>query len=74
MSIHFLDITKEHCPMTFVKVKLKLEEMAAGDELEILLSDGEPIENVPKSVEMSDCRILVNERSGQHFRLRVVKD
>ena len=49
MSSFALDITKEHCPMTFVKVKLQLSKLQAGDTLEVLLSEGEPLENVPKS-------------------------
>ena len=44
-----LDITKEHCPMTFVKTKLELEELDTGDQLEVLLTKGEPLDNVPKS-------------------------
>ena len=47
MATHTLDITKEHCPMTFVKTKLKLAQIAAGDTLEVLLTEGEPLENVP---------------------------
>jgi len=49
MNTYKLDITKEHCPMTFVKTKLQLEKLEAGDRLEVLLTEGEPLENVPKS-------------------------
>jgi TusA-related sulfurtransferase len=49
MTIRKLDITKEHCPMTFVKTKLELEKLVPGDQLEVLLKDGEPLQNVPKS-------------------------
>ncbi len=49
MATHTLDITKEHCPMTFVKTKLKLAQIAQGDILEVLLLEGEPLNNVPKS-------------------------
>ena len=44
-----LDITMEKCPMTFVKTKLELEKLKKGDILEVLLSEGEPLDNVPKS-------------------------
>ena len=44
-----LDITKEHCPMTFVKVKVQLSKMNPGDLLEVTLGEGEPLENVPRS-------------------------
>ena len=46
MSTLQLDITKDHCPMTFVKTKLKLELLEEGDILEVLLKAGEPLENV----------------------------
>ena len=35
--------------MTFVKTKLQLEKLAKGDRLEVLLNEGEPLENVPKT-------------------------
>ena len=28
---HVLDITKEHCPMTFVKTKIELSKLQSGD-------------------------------------------
>jgi len=64
----FLDITSEKCPMTFVKVKLKLESLNPGDTLEVLLNEGEPLENVPKSVEEIGHRVLKikAEGAGKH--------
>ena len=43
-----LDITKDHCPMTFVKTKLEMEKLGEGDQLEVLLTEGEPLEMFPK--------------------------
>ena len=43
---HVLDITAEHCPMTMVKVKLKLSQIDRGEVLEVLLSPGEPLSRV----------------------------
>jgi tRNA 2-thiouridine synthesizing protein A len=47
---HQLDITRDCCPMTFIKVKLALERLAAGETLEVLLNQGEPLNNVPRTV------------------------
>ncbi len=47
---HFLDITGEVCPMTFVKTKLYIERLSPGEVLEVRLRGGEPLENVPRSV------------------------
>ena len=48
---YFLDITADVCPMTFVKTKLLIERMSIGEVAEIHLPAGEPLENVPRSVE-----------------------
>jgi len=53
-----IDITKETCPMTFVKVKLQMAKMTEGDTLEVLLTQGEPLENVPGSAEESGYSVL----------------
>ena len=45
-----LDITAETCPMTFVRVKLAIERMAAGETLEVRLKGAEPLRNVPRSL------------------------
>ncbi len=62
MSTFQLDITKEHCPMTFVKAKLELEKLDDGDILEILLKEGEPLDNVPKTAEQQGFRVLETTR------------
>jgi len=49
MATKVLDITAEHCPMTFVKTKLAIAQLQAGDILEVLLTEGEPLENVPRT-------------------------
>jgi len=49
MSFSKIDVTKEHCPMTFVKAKVALSKLQKGDRLEVLLLAGEPLENVPRS-------------------------
>ena len=47
---HFLDITSDVCPITFVKTKLLMERMRSGEIAEVHLPSGEPLENVPRSV------------------------
>jgi tRNA 2-thiouridine synthesizing protein A len=67
----FLDITSDVCPITFVKVKLKLEQMKKGEILEVLLSDGEPVQNVPRSVQGEGHKILSVEKAGEKFQLLI---
>lgn len=58
MAIFKLDITREHCPMTFVKTKIQLAKLNSGDLLEVLLTEGEPLENVPKSSKEQGYNII----------------
>lgn len=58
MATYTLDITKEHCPMTFVKTKIKLSQIQKGDILEVLLTEGEPLNNVPKSATEQGYKVL----------------
>ena len=66
-----LDITHLECPMTFVRTKLALEQMGAGEVLEVRLNAGEPLENVPRSVtEMGhDVLSLAAAGAGRHVLL-----
>lgn len=47
---YFLDITKEVCPITFVKVRLQIEKMSPNEILEVLLQGEESFKSVPNSV------------------------
>ncbi len=55
---YFLDITSDVCPLTFVKTKLLIERMSSGQTAEIRLNAGEPLENVPRSVEEHGHAVL----------------
>ena len=58
MATKTLDITKEHCPMTFVKTKIELSKLNEGDTLEVLLSEGEPLDNVPRNAVEQGYNVL----------------
>lgn len=44
-----IDITREVCPMTWVRVKLRIEDLDSGDTLEVLLRGAEPLRNLPRN-------------------------
>lgn len=53
-----IDITREVCPMTYVRVKLALEGLEAGQTLEVLLRGAEPLKNVPRSARDDGHEVL----------------
>lgn len=68
-----IDITADVCPLTFVKTKLKLEQMSKGEVLEVILNGGEPIQNVPRSVKDEGHKIILAEKFGDKYRLFIKK-
>jgi TusA-related sulfurtransferase len=69
-----VDITTVVCPVTFVKTKVALEEMEDGQILEIRLNDGEPIQNIPRSLKDEGHRVIsVSKTEDGAYLLRVVK-
>lgn len=73
MEFQGLDITKDHCPITFVKVKVQLAKLKKGDQLEVLLCEGEPLKNVPRSAEEQGHKVLGIEPAGEFFKVRIEK-
>jgi tRNA 2-thiouridine synthesizing protein A len=69
-----LDLRGVLCPINFVKTKLKLEELAPGQHLEVLLDAGDPIANVPRSLKEEGHQVLkVGKEDGGYYRLLVKK-
>ncbi len=53
-----VDITDVVCPVTFVKAKVALEELEEGEVLSIRMNEGEPVQNVPRSIKDEGHQIL----------------
>ena len=53
-----VDITDVVCPVTFVKAKVALEELDDGEILAVRMNDGEPVQNVPRSIKEEGHQIL----------------
>jgi TusA-related sulfurtransferase len=53
-----LDVTKEHCPMTFVKTKIALNKLHTGEILNVKVAEGEALENLPKSATEQGFKVL----------------
>ena len=69
-----VDITDVVCPVTFVKAKVALEELDDGQILGIRLNDGEPVQNVPRSIKEEGHQILkLNANEDGTYTLIVKK-
>ncbi len=63
-----VDITDKVCPLTFVKAKVALDELEDGEVIAIRMNDGEPVQNVPRSIKEEGHQILklVNNEDGTY--------
>jgi tRNA 2-thiouridine synthesizing protein A len=59
MAARTLDITALTCPLTWVRTKLELERMEAGEALEVRCSPGEALEQVPRSARAAGHAVAV---------------
>ncbi|MBC8228953.1 sulfurtransferase TusA family protein [bacterium] len=68
-----LDLKGTACPINYVKAKLFIEKLEPGSILDIYLDEGEPINNVPKSLENDGHKILDIQKIEGFYRVRVEK-
>lgn len=69
-----IDITDVTCPITFVKTKVALEEMDEGQILQVHLNDGEPVQNVPRSIKEEGHEVLeLTDNNDGTFELFIKK-
>ena len=69
-----VDITDVVCPVTFVIAKVALEELDEGQILAIKLNDGEPVQNVPRSIKEEGHQVLkLNNNDDGTYTLIVKK-
>ena len=53
-----IDITRDICPMTFVRTRLALDRMAPGEILLVKLKGEEPLRNVPRTAAEQGHEVL----------------
>ena len=68
-----LDLSGEVCPFTFVRAKLKLEELPMGAELHILVDHAPAADNVPRSLAAEGQEVVSVAPEGARWRIVTVK-
>ena len=60
--------------MTFVKTKIELSRLQPGDTLEVLLTEGEPLDNVPRNAREQGSNVIsVEHVEGTTHRVTIKK-
>lgn len=66
-----IDLRGVRCPSNYVRARLALDEIELGGELTILLDEGEPVSNVPRSLREDGDTVLAIDRRGDGFAVLV---
>ena len=72
-AIEEMDLRGVQCPFNYVQAKLRLETMSVGQILRLLLDDGEPIRNVPRSLENDGQDVRQIRRTDGYHEVVVTK-
>lgn len=67
------DLRGVSCPLNFVKTKIELSALKAGDLLEIWLDDGQPIQNVPGSVRNEGHEVISATQTDDYWKVLIRK-
>ncbi|TAF50489.1 MAG: sulfurtransferase TusA family protein [Oscillatoriales cyanobacterium] len=66
-----MDLRGTPCPLNFVRAKLRLQQMSPGQQLELWIDGGEPVEQVPDSLTMAGYTIEALFAQADYFVLHV---
>ena len=66
-----IDITRDSCPMTFVRTRLALDRLAPGQALLVLLRGDEPRRNVPRTA-AEQGHLILGQEEGPDGTMRLL--
>ena len=74
MLMQVIDLRGVSCPTNFVKAKLALEDIENGTVVQMLLDDGEPVKNVPRSLKADGHKLIGLKQADEgHYVLELEK-
>ncbi|MBL8027814.1 MAG: sulfurtransferase TusA family protein [Fibrobacteres bacterium] len=67
------DLRGIKCPMNFVYTKNSISKIKIGETITVLLDDGQPIQNVPRSIGAEGHIIVDCLNCGDFWKLKIKK-
>jgi len=68
-----MDLSGVPCPANAARALMRLEGMDPGSTLEIIIDDGEPVNNLPPALEQEGHVILSKLRDGGKWKVTARK-
>ena len=71
MAAETLDLRGIRCPLSWAKAKVRLEAMARGTELDLLLDDPQGAADIPRAAEASGHQVVGIVDNGGCWRVTI---
>jgi TusA-related sulfurtransferase len=68
-----LDLRGIKCPLNWAYAKVRLEQMARGERLELMLDDPRGARDIPRAAEAEGYAVIDVGRTGDSWRIRIEK-
>ncbi|SNS98259.1 sulfite reductase (ferredoxin) [Anaerovirgula multivorans] len=72
-SLNIVDLKGVKCPMNFVKAKIEIAKISSNETIGFYLDNGDPIVNVPKSLEAEGHEMIKTDDKYEGYNLLIVK-
>ncbi len=72
-TVNTVDLSSYGCPVHYMKARIEIGKLAAGEEIDFLLEAGESTNQVTESLAKDGHHILTTQAQGAHTRVRVRK-
>jgi TusA-related sulfurtransferase len=69
----FLDLRGIKCPINWAHAKVRLERMAQGEVLELLIDDPRGVRDIPRAAEAEGHAVIEVAAEDPAWRLRIEK-
>jgi TusA-related sulfurtransferase len=66
-----LDLRGVACPLSWARAKVRLESLARGDRLTLLLDDAKGLRDIPRAAEAEGYAVGEPEPAGKAWRLTI---
>ena len=66
-----LDLRGVKCPLSWATAKVRLEELARGTELMLLLDDPQGARDIPRAAEAAGHHVIGVARDGDRWRVTI---
>ena len=68
-----LDLRGIKCPLNWAHAKVRLEKMARGERLELMLDDPRGVRDIPRAAEAEGYAVIDVGQIGDTWRVRIEK-